>query len=283
MQKILFNLHNHSYFCDGSSAPEEYIQEALKKGFHTIGFSSHAPVPFQNKFAIKNEKSLLEYRDEINRLKAKYKNQINVFLALEVDYIPGITSSFCYFKNLAHLDYTIGGVHLVKASDSSGLWFIDGPRQETYDEGLQKIFGGDARKGVTTYWEQIRQMIESENPDIVAHLDKIKMHNRNRFFTEDESWYVDELDRTLELLAKKNTIVEVNTRGVYKGRSDELFPGNKALQKIYKLGIPVTLNSDAHKPCELDGYFSEARKIMKAIGFRKLKLFTSKGWEDVSI
>lgn len=283
MRQLLFNLHNHSHFCDGSSPPEDYITEAIRQGFHTLGFSSHAPVPFINKFAIKNEASLLEYAVEIRRIKEKYRQQINIFLSLEIDYIPEITTDFEAFKKLAGLEYTIGGIHLVKSALKRGLWFIDGSKSEIYDEGLERLFSGDIRLAVTTYWEQMRNMITTQQPDIVAHIDKIKMHNKNRYFKQDEDWYQEQVDRTLELIAAKNTIVEVNTRGMYKGRSDELFPGRGILEKIRQLDIPITLNSDAHKPKEISGYYEKAKAELREVGFRYLKLFTNKGWKDVRI
>ena len=84
-------------------------------------------------------------------------------------------------------------------------------------------------------------------------------------------------------IAAAATIVEVNTRGLYKKRSDELFPGNLALKKIFEAGIPVTLNSDAHRPEELDGYFDYGRRVLKDIGFEKMMLFTEDGWVAVPI
>lgn len=283
MRQLLFNLHNHSHFCDGSSAPEEYITEAIRQGFHALGFSSHAPVPFQNGFAIKDENTLMNYAGEIRWLKEKYRHQIRIFLSLEIDYIPGITADFAHFKKIAGLEYTIGGIHLVKSPLKRGLWFIDGSKSEIYDEGLEHLFNGDIRLAVTSYWEQMRDMIGTQQPDIVAHLDKIKMHNKNRFFAEEEDWYQEQVDRTLELIAAQKTIVEVNTRGLYKGRSDELFPGRTILEKIRKLGIPITLNSDAHKPEELSGYYEEAKGELRDAGFQYIKLFTKKGWDDVRI
>lgn len=281
MRHLLFNHHNHSHYCDGSSPPEEYIKEAIRKGFHTLGFSSHAPVPFDNKFAIRDDESLLAYAGEIRQLKEKYKHQLRIFLSLEIDFIPGITRDFDDFIEAAGLDYTIGGVHLVKSPLRRGLWFIDGPKSEIYDDGLTRLFDSDIRLAVTTYWQQMREMITTQHPDIIAHADKIKMHNKNRYFHEDEQWYRDQVDQTLEVISRSHSIVEVNTRGLYKGRSEELFPGTAMLKKIYELGIPVTLNSDAHKPGELSGYFDEAKKILKEIGFTYLKLFNGKGWEDV--
>lgn len=280
---MLFNLHNHSHYCDGSSAPEEYIRAAIEKGFDTLGFSSHAPVPFENKFAIKDEQALLEYAGEIRQLKKKYKDQIHIFLSLEIDHIPGITRSFEYFSKVAGLDYTIGGIHLVKSPLRPGLWFIDGSKRAIYDEGLKKMFNGDIHVAVSTYWKQMRDMIQNQKPDIIAHLDKIKMHNQDRYFSQHEGWYVDEVDKTLELIAKTGSIVEVNTRGIYKKRSDELFPGKDILKKLLHLNIPITLNSDAHKPHELNGYFAEAKSILTEIGFSKVKVFGENGWQDTAL
>lgn len=36
------NLHTHTCFCDGKDTPEEMIQEALKRGFDSLGFSMHS-------------------------------------------------------------------------------------------------------------------------------------------------------------------------------------------------------------------------------------------------
>ncbi len=282
MQKPLFNLHTHSHYCDGSSPPEAYVEAAITKGFHTLGFSSHAPVPFDNKFAIHDEESLLRYAEEINALKEKYRDQIHIFLALEVDFIPGVTSTFAYFRERIQADYLIGGVHLIKKPEAPELWFIDGPMQATYDEGLKKLYGTHIKEGVTRYWEQVREMLLTEKPDIVAHLDKIKMHNQGRFFNENEAWYIDQVEQTLAVIARQNTIVEINTRGLYKGRSEETFPGAWLLRKINEMNIPITLNSDAHKPEELDGFYTETKAMMREIGFSSIKNFTDHGWEDVA-
>ncbi|MBE0639110.1 MAG: histidinol-phosphatase [Bacteroidales bacterium] len=279
----LFNLHTHCTYCDGSSEPEAYVKEAIRQGFHTLGFSSHSPLPFKNRFAITNDEKLKEYADEIRSLKSKYSNQINIYLGLEIDFIPGISKPFRYFTNLAGLDYTIGGVHLIKRENRDELWFTDGPVQEIYDNGMKLLFGDDVQTAVIAYWNQVREMISTQKPDVVAHLDKIKMHNKNRFFTEDEAWYEEQVDETLALIAEAGTIVEVNTRGIYKGRSDELFPGVKALKKIHRLGIPIILSSDAHRPEELSGYFREALEILDGIGFKKLMLFSEKGWTETPV
>jgi len=273
----LFNLHTHTRFCDGKEAPENYIKKAIELGFHSLGFSGHAPLPFENRIAIPESKLHL-YAMEILSLKEKYKDQIEIYLALEIDYIPELLDDFSIFSNQINLDFIIGSVHFVRNPDTGKLWFIDGPKQDVYDEGLKNIFGNDFQKGVTAFYHQTNQMIESQKPKIVGHLDKIKMHNRNRFFKEDDPWYRQLIDETLDLVKSNDCIVEVNTRGIYKKRSDSLFPGVDVLSKIKALNIPVTISSDAHSPDELNKYLPEAIEILKTIGIRKIMMLKNGNW-----
>jgi len=266
--KNLFNLHTHSTFCDGKAKPEEYVIRAIELGFHTLGFSSHAPVPFENNFSLKVEQ-FDEYTNTIRELKERFKEKINIFLALEIDYIPGITKNFEEFVREGNLDYTIGGVHLIRNKEKQGLWFTDGPKQETYDIGLNKIFNRNVRKAVEAFYYQTQEMVVTQKPDIIAHLDKIKMHNKNRYFSEEENWYKDLVWKTLKIISGSDCIVEVNTRGLYKKRSDTTFPGPAILEQIHHLGIPITLSSDAHKPEDLNGYYNETLYLLRDIGFER--------------
>jgi histidinol-phosphatase (PHP family) len=276
---LFFNLHTHTNYSDGSSDPEDYIKEAIHQGFNTLGFSDHSPVPFENNFAIR-EPELEEYVNTILRLREQYLVP-SILLALEIDFIPGITLPIEHYRKLYPFDYFIGSVHLVKNEQSGNLWFIDGPDISIYDNGLKEIFSGDTRKAITAYYRQVQEMIITQRPDIVGHLDKIKMYNRNRFFSEEESWYVKLVEETLDLSSNAGCVIEVNTRGIYKKRSDTLFPGKEILKKILQRNIPVTITSDAHKPQELSLGFKEARKVLIELGFKATWVMTSKSWREV--
>jgi histidinol-phosphatase (PHP family) len=307
--KKLFNLHTHTKFSDGSDAPVKYLEEAIRQGLHTLGFSDHSPVPFTNNFAIEDTKEALEsYINTISALKRITLEELDprplrlqgegvqgirsgrgtdhlpeILLGLEADYIPGITTPVSLYREKYPFDYFIGSVHLVKNTETNKLWFIDGPNIEIYDDGLKTIFGGDTKLAVTTYYRQIMEMVEIEKPDIVGHMDKIRMYNRNRYFREDENWYEGLIDETLDVIRNCGCVVEVNTRGLYKKRSDSLFPGPAILKKIRSLGIPVTLSSDAHKPPELMVFFEETRLLLKEIGFNSLHLKTGTGWKETEL
>jgi len=273
------NLHTHTCFSDGSDLPEQYCEEAVRQGFITLGFSDHSPVPFENTFAIKNG-MLGAYVSSILQLKEKYSSRLQVLLGLEIDYIPGITESFDSHRKDFPFDYLIGSVHLVKNEDTGKLWFIDGPDISIYDNGLKDIFNGNIQLAVTSYYRQIQTMILDQQPDIIGHMDKIKMYNRGRYFSEDDLWYTKLVDETLDMIWEAGSIVEVNTRGLYKKRAETLFPGPEILKKMKKLNIPVTLVSDAHKPHELTLYFDEALKTLKSLGFERTMTMTVEGWRE---
>lgn len=267
----MYNYHTHTCFCDGSDEPVKYVQEALNNGFKALGFSGHAPVPFENSFAIREDR-LNDYLAAINSLKEQFSNSIELLLSLEIDFIPGVTKPFSTFVSECNLDYSIGSVHLVKPEHSEELWFIDGSEQKTYDKGVNELFAGDIKRAVKAYFLQINQMIETENPDIIGHFDKIKMHNAGRWFNESDKWYTDLIKETITLIAEKDSIVEVNTRGVYKGRCNSFFPGLPELRLLREKRVRLITSSDAHKPDELTLGLNDANAMVISLGYKPAKV-----------
>ena len=46
-------------------------------------------------------------------------------------------------------------------------------------------------------------MMLTQKPDIIGHFDKIKMHNQDRYFSEDEPWYRDLVMELLDTILKQ--------------------------------------------------------------------------------
>ena len=276
-----FNLHTHSVYSDGKSQPREIVEEAIRQGFSTLGFSEHSPLPFDNNFSVKSE-NMPRYVAEIAQLKEEYKDKIDLYCALEADYLTGVSEPFAVTKEKYHLDYLIGGVHLVvnkvpepvegsiPTINTDEIWFIDGPKWEVYDDGLQRLFGGDIRRAVRRFFEQTNEMIENEPFDIIAHFDKIKMHNRDRYFHEDETWYRKLALETLDLIREKGLVMEVNTRGIYKKRYNGFYPSPWLMKEACKMGIPSIISADAHHYSEISLEFEAAEEALKQAGYRSV-------------
>jgi histidinol-phosphatase (PHP family) len=126
-------------------------------------------------------------------------------------------------------------------------------------------------------------MVQKERPDIVGHMDKIKMHNTVRpYFSEEDPWYREQVEESLYLISRTGCIMEVNTRGYYKHDPPLLYPGKWVLERAFDLRIPVLLSSDAHHPDEIESGLSYAAGILKDIGYRTLRILLDGRWEDRS-
>lgn len=277
------NYHSHTNFCDGTNAPEDYIRKALALGMPTYGFSSHAPIPFFDcKWAMKLD-DMDEYVAEIYRLKRKYEDRIEILLGMEVDYIPEKMGPTAEFLQTAGLDYAVGSIHFVDAFTGGKGWEIDGTL-EVFKKGLFEIFDGNVERAVRRYYELTREMIVEDCPEVVGHLDKIKMQNlKEHFFSEDEAWYREEVMNTLEVVSKSDAIMEVNTRGLYKKRANETYPSKWVLEEAYKLDIPVQINSDGHTPDEILGEFETAAELLLDVGYDSAVILIDGEWAEVGL
>lgn len=273
------NYHSHNEFCDGTDKMEAYIHEAISQKVKIYGFSSHAPLTFPVKWCMSYDK-VSEYLETGAYLKQKFRDLIEIYLGMEVDYIPGITGPTSSFIQSLKMDYVIGSIHFVDFFEDGQPWEIDG-KTSVFKDGLKKIFKGNIKKAISRYYELTRQMLDEQYPKIVGHLDKIKIHNRKKiFFEEEEKWYQKEVIKTLHRISRAGSILEVNTRGIYKKKSNDTYPSPWILANARELKIPIVLNSDAHHPSEITQAFSETATLLKDIGFQELMVLVQGNWES---
>ncbi|WP_282038816.1 histidinol-phosphatase [Saccharicrinis aurantiacus] len=272
------NYHGHSKYCDGHGEIESYIQSAIKLGMPVLGVSSHAPVPFECFWTMKPE-SLSNYNAELIALQGKYEGKIKLLRSLEVDYVPKqIGPNTDYIKAL-QLDYIVGSIHFIKQLNNGEYWAIDGSFEE-FQQGLNEIFNGDVKAVVQEFYRLNREMIDTQDFEIVGHLDKIKMHNATEVvFNETDQWYKNEVIETLKSIATKDLIVEINTKSLE--RNGLLFPGIEWFSTMCEMGIKVTINSDAHFPEKLiEGFEFVAEELLKA-GYTHLSEYIDGQWQQV--
>jgi histidinol-phosphatase (PHP family) len=270
------NFHTHSKYCDGKGDLQDHLIAAREKKVMSLGFSSHAPLPFDCTWCMKRER-LDSYLADIQTLSSS-EGDIEIYAGLEVDFIPDVVSPDD-FKDQLH--YTIGSIHFVDEIPGGKRWEIDSGHT-TFLEGLDKIFNNDFREALIRYFDLTRAMIRDSPPDIIGHMDKIKIQNINdKFFNESDAWYKDEIHKTLNLIKGSGVIVEVNTRGIYKKKSATTYPSPWILQRIYELNIPITLNSDAHHSDNLINEFEPTAFMLKDIGFKNLTILKDGLWKSI--
>lgn len=270
------NFHTHCDYCDGKGTLQEYVDQAKQVGMMSLGFSSHAPVPFDTKWCMKAE-HFDEYREKVAALRHAHTD-IGIYTGLEVDFIPNVTSPDL-FRNV---DYTIGSIHFVDQHPDGRHWEIDGAHAP-FLQGLKEVFNNNIQAAIIRYFELTREMVSTACPTVVGHLDKIKIQNVDgKFFTESESWYQQEIKKTIDLIGATGAIVEVNTRGIYQKKSETTYPSPWVLAYLHKKNIPVTISSDAHHPKDLVSQFSETATILRSIGFETISILSEGIWQPFS-
>jgi histidinol-phosphatase (PHP family) len=275
------NYHTHTRHCDGNGEPEDYAEAAIRKGMPRLGFTGHNVVPFPADWTMP-EANLESYLSSVKAAKARYEGRVELYLGIEADYLPGLSSPTAPRIRELGLDFVLGSVHFIDSS-AGYTWTVDGAPAEI-EGGLRDAFGGDIRRLVERYYERVVEMVTETPPDIVGHLDVLKKNNRDhRYFTEDEPWYRAAVTAALEAIARSGSVMEINTGGVVRNTSGALYPSEWILREAFRLRVPVMVNADAHRPEHIDGYFREAFALLRSIGYRTQRQLTRRGWEDMAI
>lgn len=277
------NFHSHCTFCDGRSAPAEFARFAIANHFRAYGFSSHAPLPFET-FWNMTKDDMPEYLQEIGRLKEKHKEQLEIYVGLEIDYLdPTYNASIPYFQTLP-LDYRIGSIHFLPLAwplVEKNMMCIDGSYEE-FAHSVDQHYQGDIRLLVGHYFRSLREMLEAGGIDIVGHMDKIFMNGqRYKGFDMTANWYLDPLMECLELVKEKGYILEINTKNWVKRH--ETYPHVQHLKTIRKLDIPIMVNSDCHYPILVNDGRKEILELLKEHGFKSTRELVNGQWMDLPL
>ncbi|OHX66155.1 histidinol-phosphatase [Flammeovirga pacifica] len=278
MQTNWTNFHSHSHFCDGKSSLEEHVIAAIEQNVKSFGFSSHSPVPFSTTWNMEMGR-LGEYIKETKRLKEKYKDQIQLYTGLEVDFV----SQKCGVHNFPQLDYTVGSVHFVDKFEDGTYWEIDNTKT-IFERGLQEIFGGNIQRAFKRYYDLSMEMLEEDTPDVLGHMDKFKMHNSTgNWFSEDEEWYKKMVLEYLRVIQESGVIVEINTRGFYKGYSKDFYPSNWIIKELIDRKVPISLNSDSHTTFEITKGFKEVAQLLLSLGLKEIYCLWNNEWQPFAL
>ena len=272
---MLANFHTHPLFCDGHDTVFDMAEFAFSSGFTHLGFSSHAPLPFNARWTMKEEQ-ITAYIKEIENTKKTFRT-MKIFTALEVDYIP---STWEYSKKIISdnkFDYLIGAVHLLGEPGGKDYITITGNSARFEDSLMNSC--KDIKSAVREYYERMIYLIRYTEVDVIAHFDLIKKVNVDyQIFDENSSWYNAYLNDALEALALNPKIVEVNTGALSRKKSKDLFPSDYILKFLLKNNIPVVINSDCHRKKDIAAYYNFAADKLKSLGFSYTMIYDKEGW-----
>ena len=267
------NLHIHTKYADGKDTPEELVLEAVARGFDSIGFSEHTYSSFSDYPYQMTIPAMADYKAEILSLKSKYRNKINIFCGLEVEFFSDVpTDGF---------DYLIGSVHYLD---------FDGEKRG-FDRNLEKTleyincnFGGDSLSFAKKYFETLSRLPEKTNFDIIGHLDILTKNNeKGRFIDVADKRYLKLGMEAIHALKGKIPLFEVNTGAISRGYRTSPYPQKEFLSELLSCGFGAVITSDCHDRNHLDCFYDEAEELLRSVGFKSKWILTDNGFKEVGI
>jgi len=249
------DLHNHTPLCNHAEGSiHEYIEIAIQKHTEVFGFSDHAPMDFDAKYRM-TFSDMQQYEKDVRSAKKKYADKITILLGYEVDYLQGHMDKRVLN---ADVDYLIGSVHFIDK------WGFDNP------EFIGRYEHADIDAIWQKYFQAIESMARSKLFDIVGHLDLIKVF---KFMPTKEIKAIAK--NALIAIKDADMVLEINAAG-YRKPTGEAYPSKELLKEAYKLEIPITFGSDAHKPEQVGMFDKEVMQLAREVGYTQCAYFINR-------
>lgn len=260
------NFHTHTTYCDGKSTPEEVVLSAVEKGFRAIGFSGHSGPGFCT-YKIRD---LSAYKNEINALKKKYKNEIEIYLGVEEEALS--------YLNREEFDYIIGASHYV---EKNGEYYPVDSNIEKFNKCIE-VFGGDYLKFSEAYFERYLTYLKIRKPDIIAHFDLVtKFDEKNSIALGKDPKYREIAMKYLKEAVNVGSVFEMNTGAISRGYRKTPYPSLELLYELKKSDSKIMINSDSHHRGTIAESFELCEDILKDTGFQFI--YTIKKGEFVKV
>ena len=230
MRKFLRNYHTHTALCNHAKGEiRDYVDAAVERGLKTIGFSCHAPYPFElkgyNSWYRMTTEQHDKYATEILALKEEYKDKIEVLLGYEAEYYPALWNELLCELRRYPCDFIIQGQHFYN-NEYDGNYAGDCVHDKRSVKGYARILCEGMKTGLYSY---------------VAHPDLCN-------FLGSEEDYVKTMEPLLQTCLEMDIPVEINLLGI-RGRRG--YPKQYLWKRIGEIGCKVVFGSDAHSPEEL--------------------------------
>ncbi len=235
---------------------------AQQRGLKGIIFTCHNPGPEGWSPRVRMEMhEFEEYVAMVDRARHAWKNQVDVRLGLESDYMPGLESWLEKLHARADFHFIWGSVH---------------PQMKYYKD---VHYHGDVVAFQKTYFQHLAMAAECGLFDALTHPDLIKNVFPNQW-NLTPLW--EEIRKSLDRIAKTGVAMELNTSGLHK-QVREMNPTPAILREMKVRNIPVVLGSDAHEPKRVAADFEQALDKLADVGYSHVSYFLNRQRHEVDI
>ena len=263
------SIHTHTCFSDGVHSVEENILSAIEKNMISLGFSDHCYTYFDTSYCVQYDKVSV-YIDEVEQLKKKYADKIEIYLGIELD-------GFARLDNREKYDYIIGDIHYVNTPD--GYKAVDLSKDDIILT-TDRYFGGDQVRMAMSYYESYVECIKEMKPDVLGHIDLVTKYG---LVDQTDRRYISAAREALEASLKVCPIIEMNTGAISRGYRKEPYPAVFLIDAIKEQGGKILLSSDSHSANDLTFYFDECVELLRSRGVSSIVRLVCGQFEEFGI
>lgn len=237
---------------------ERYRAAAEERGISELGVSEHV-YRFTAALEVWRHPLWREFaHDDIDEYCAFVREQTDLRLGIEADFIPGGEDRMANLLEAHDFDYVVGSVHFLGDHaldmDDYGVWTTGRSAEEIWRSYFRAL-GEAARSGLF---------------DILAHPDLVKVWGRDRPLPEGDLRRYYEL--AIDGIVESGIAIEVSTAGLRK-RAQEIYPAPAFLEMCLEAGTPIALSSDAHRPGDVGADYEQALQLLDRLGVEGLCVF----------
>jgi histidinol-phosphatase (PHP family) len=237
---------------------ERYRETAEERGIAELGVAEHV-YRFTQALEIWDHELWREYaRDDLDAYCAFVREQTDLKLGIEADFIPGREDRTRGLLEARELDYVVGSIHFLAEGaldyDKYDVW--------TRADSADKVW--------RTYFTWLGEAAASGLFDVLAHPDLVKHWGRERPWPDKDLRYY--YDLAMEQIADSGIAIEVSTAGLRKPVG-EIYPARAFLEMCVDAGNPIALSSDAHLPEQVGYEYEQALKLLGDVGVTEIAVF----------
>lgn len=237
---------------------ERYREVAAERGIEELGVAEHIyrftaaldvwDHPLWQSLAV----------DDLDAYCAFVKEQTDLKLGIEADFIPGRDDQMRTVLDGRPWDYVVGSIHFL----AEGA--LDYDKYDVWNSGRSPDHVW------RTYFTWLGELAASGMFDILAHPDLVKHWGQERPWPEKDLRFY--YDLAMEQIAESGIAVEVSTAGLRKPVG-ELYPASAFLEMIIDAGNPIALSSDAHTTEHLGFGYEQALEFLADHGVKEIAVF----------
>jgi len=260
---MLIDGHTHTELCPHGSgeSTEKMVQRAIQLGMQKYCLTEHAPLPpeFAANYAGDptgiTEASLTmaqvpTYLALGRRLQATYRDQIEITLGFEVDYLPGFEAWTRHFLATygPQTQESILSVHFMPGM-AGKTWGID-LSPENFGAAFQGWLA-TPQDLFRIYYQTVLASVQADlgpyAPQRIGHMSLVRKYQDYFKLTAPlDSKNLALVDQILDLMATQHRELDLNLAGLYKPFCNDFYPGAQCLAHAKQRGISLIFGSDAH-------------------------------------